>query len=188
VLLVGDSITRDYSEVATPLLESKGYQVIYAGVPGRSILDSNECTGIGARLYLQLFDPDVVVMQYTGNYGLLASGGIKPCEPVVQLATKPFFRQWKKAARINQAILTKRKARFLWILNPVVAPQYDPTRTLVPGINDIYRKISKKKAGPIDAWTAFGGSVLNQSLHTDGLHLSASGKQRMANLVVGAVG
>jgi lysophospholipase L1-like esterase len=188
VLLVGDSITRDYTQVAIPQLQAKGYQVIYAGVPGRSLLDANQCTGIGANRYLGLFDPDVVVMQYTGNYGLLTAAEIHPCQPLVELATKPFFKQWKRAAKINQKILTKRKARFFWILNPVVHPAYDPTRTLVPGINNIYRKVAGRRAGVIDAWTAFGGSVLFASLHTDGLHLSDSGKQRMANLVVRAVG
>jgi hypothetical protein len=188
VLLVGDSITRDYTQVAIPQLQAKGYQPIFAGVPGRSLLDQNQCTGEGARKYLAFFDPDVVVMQYTGNYGLLTGAGIGPCAPMVELATKPFFKQWKRAARINQRILMKRKARFFWILNPVVRPVHDPTRTLVPGINDIYRKVAGRRAGVIDAWSAFGGSVLYESLHTDGLHLSASGKQRMADLVVRAVG
>jgi lysophospholipase L1-like esterase len=188
VLLVGDSVTRDYATVAIPQLQAKGYQIIYAGVPGRSLLDDNQCTGIGANRYLALFDPDVVVMQYTGNYGLLTAAGIKPCQPLVELATKPFFKQWKRAAKANQRILTRKKARFLWILNPVVHPAFDPTRTLVPGINDIYRKIAGKRAGLIDVWSAFGGNTLDLSLHTDGLHLSATGKQRMSDLVVRAVG
>jgi lysophospholipase L1-like esterase len=58
----------------------------------------------------------------------------------------------------------------------------------VPGINDIYRKNARRRAAVIDAWTGFGGSTLNPSLHTDGLHLSATGKQRMADLVVRAIG
>ncbi len=187
VLLLGDSITVGYQGEAAAKLAAKGYQVTVAGVRGSSILDVNECRAKAAKILLKAVDPDVVVFENTGNYGLLTYLGIPPCKPVLTKGSAKFFAKWEKAAKVNQAALVKKGARFLWLLNPTVSAVHDPQRTLIPTINGIYRRIAPP-GGLIDAWTAFGGSTYNASLHTDGLHLSAAGITKMSDLVVVAVG
>jgi lysophospholipase L1-like esterase len=187
VLLLGDSITVGYQGTAAAKLAAKGYQVTVAGVRGSSILDVNECRGKAARLLLKAVDPDVVVFENTGNYGLLTYLGLPPCKPVLTKGSARFFAKWEKAAKVNQAALMRKGARFLWILNPTVSAAHDPPRTLIPTINAIYRRIAPP-GGVIDAWSAFGGSTYNAGLHTDGLHLSAAGITKMSDLVVAAVG
>jgi lysophospholipase L1-like esterase len=62
---------------------------------------------------------------------------------------------------------------------------------VVPQINAIYVRVAATnpaQASTIDAWTAFGGSTFDQSLHSDVEHLSPTGAQLLANLVVAAVG
>ena len=183
VLLVGDSITMNYSGLAATALAAKGYEVIQFGVGGSSILDADACKGHRARILLNAFDPDVVVYQNTGNYH-------RPCPPQVAYASKQFYRQWKAAARVNQRILISKGARFFWILNPAV--RHPVVTPAVPQINAIFRAVGATKPANvklIDAWTPFGGATFNPALHVaDGIHLSPAGAQTMANLVVAAVG
>ena len=122
---MGDSITKSYQDEAAASLRAKGYVVTLEGFPGRSLLDVNMCKAGEAHGWLDLVDPDVVVFQAIGNYGLLTAGGIPPCSPAVVSGSTAFFRKWKSAASLNQRTLTKRKARFLWILNPVDQPRPD---------------------------------------------------------------
>jgi lysophospholipase L1-like esterase len=179
VLLVGDSFTARYQDAAAEALRSKGYQVFPGGVEGTGLLDANQCRGRYAYALLTLVDPDVVVFTSVGNYIILPH-----CSPTVAYASKQFFRKWKTAARITQRALTRKAARFLWVLAPA-----GRANTMVPRLNEIYRKIAGKRAGVIDAWTAFGGATYQPALHeADGNHLNAAGSQRLAALVVAAVG
>jgi lysophospholipase L1-like esterase len=61
--------------------------------------------------------------------------------------------------------------------------------SVMPTLNDLYREVGGRKTGFVDAWSAFGGSTYNAALHVaDGLHLNAAGRQKLADLVVAAVG
>jgi hypothetical protein len=61
--------------------------------------------------------------------------------------------------------------------------------TVMPTLNRIYREVGGRKTGFVDAWTAFGGSTYDASLHAaDGLHLNLAGQQRLAEVVTAAVG
>jgi lysophospholipase L1-like esterase len=183
VLLLGDSITAGYQDRAATALAALGYRVTKAGVGGRSLLDANMCRAGQAYIWADTVDPDIVVVQALGNYAQLVGGGMPACTPAVVPGTKPFFRRWRTAARLNQKVFTKRKARVLWILGPVTSPP-----KLVPPLNDIYRRVAGTKAEIVDAWSNFGGSTYNASLHIwDGVHLNETGSQRLANLVVTAI-
>ena len=62
---------------------------------------------------------------------------------------------------------------------------------VIQPLNAIYSQVAASKpthTGTIDAWTAFGGKVFDQSLHKDDQHLNDAGTALMANLVVNAVG
>ncbi len=183
MLLVGDSITVSYQDQAAALLRAKGYQVLLAGFPGRSLLDLNMCRASEAHYWAKSFHPDVVVYQAIGTYGLLTGGGIPPCAPPLTPGSTAFFRKWKKAAGLNQRAF-KAPARFLWILNPQTVPASNTA-----ALNAIYRDVAQGKAGLIDAWTSFGGATFDPRWRIwDGVHLNEAGQTRMANLVVAAVG
>ena len=53
----------------------------------------------------------------------------------------------------------------------------------------LYRGLAGAKAGLVDAWTVFGGSMYNPAFHVaDGTHLNQTGQDKLASLVVAAVG
>lgn len=179
VLLVGDSITVNYQRTVAAKLASKGYQVIPAGVAESSILDTGVCDGAYARSLLEYADPDVVVFENNGNYGL--QPGLAPCAPRVTLGSKAFYRQWTEAARRNQKTLTSRHARFLWVLSPSVGTA--PKRPMIPKLNAIYRHLAAKGIGLVDAWSAFGGIRFDPRLRYDQQHLNAAGAERIADYI-----
>ncbi len=177
VLLVGDSITVNYQEAVAALLEPKGYEVIRHGIPGTGLLDANICRGQYALSLLKYVDPDVVVYENNGNYGLYA-----PCQEYIEYGSVSFYRRWRKVASVTQRHLTRWGARFLWVEAPSV--NFDPKREAVPRLNAIYRSIGVT----VDAWSSFGEATWDQSLRYDVQHLNAAGAQRVAGLVVQAVG
>jgi hypothetical protein len=184
VLLLGDSITESYQDEAATLLTRRGYQVIKAGRGGTGLLDADHCNGQWQRFLTSLADPDIVVVEYVGNYLFYP-----PCTklPVLKRTAPKFLRHWTKSARLTQRLLMKRGARFLWVLNPAV--DYPPRTAQMPLLNDAYRRVGGTKTGYVDAWTAFGGAVYNASLHApDGIHLSQAGQNRLAALVANAIG
>jgi lysophospholipase L1-like esterase len=116
--------------------------------------------------------------------GPLVGGGMPKCKPEVVKGSRAFFSKWKSAARVNQRLLTRDGARFLWVLNPQTSPSL-----ITADINAIYRSVAPGTAGFVDAWTSFGGSRYNPDLHVwDGVHLNQAGQQRLADQVVAAIG
>jgi lysophospholipase L1-like esterase len=183
VLLVGDSITASYQDEAAALLRARGYQVVLAGLHGRSLLDQNMCKGAAVSLLRAFHDPDVVVLEGISNYALLTAGGIPPCQPMVAKYSKAFYREWRKAAKANTKAADRK--RTIWVLAPQTRSDVGIRR-----LNDIYRKLGRYPlARTVDAWTSFGGATYNASLHVaDGIHLNQAGQNRLAALVAAAVG
>jgi lysophospholipase L1-like esterase len=183
VLLIGDSITNNYEQEAVTLLSARGYQVIPFGIFGTGLLDANNCKGHFARDVMRYVDPDVVVVEYIGNYGGRVEFGVAPCEPMKPYGSKAWLRRWGNAAKNNYRAYGRRGARVFFVQVPSV--NFSPKREVVPQINAIYRGLG----GPtIDAWTAFGGAPFDQSLRKDGQHLNQAGAEKMAALVAQAVG
>jgi lysophospholipase L1-like esterase len=187
VLLVGDSLTGNYGPVAAQRLRAKGYEATVVSVRGGGLLDADKCKGKYARKLVKAHRPDVVVYQSKGNYNLLGHVGVRPCRPQVAYGTADFYSRWQKAAAKNETALTKKGARFYWILNPSTDPRFDPSGFIIPELNRIYRKL--RPFWVIDAWTPFGGATYDPDLHqADGLHLNAAGSALMADLVVARIG
>jgi hypothetical protein len=178
VLLVGDSITVNYQDVAAAELGARGYQVIRAGIVGASLLDADICGGAYAKDLLKMVDPDVVVFENNGNYA--ARRGVAVCRPTVY-GSDVWLRRWRNAAALNQRILKRRGARFIWVQAPSV--KMEPKAAVVPKLNSIYEKLGDTA----DAWTEFGGETFDPSLRYDGQHLNESGAELMTDVVVDAV-
>jgi lysophospholipase L1-like esterase len=180
VLLTGDSITVTYQDRTAQLLEARGYQVIKAGIGGASLLDQGIC-GVGyANALVAYVDPDVVIIQYSGNYGTRRD--VPKCKPEKTFGSPAWLRRWASAAGVNQRRLARRGARVLWVETPSV--DYSPKREIVPKLNAIYRTTGET----IDVWTAFGGDWFDPSLRYDVQHLNGRGAQKVAELVNDAVG
>jgi lysophospholipase L1-like esterase len=184
VLLIGDSITVNYQDATAALLDARGFLTIKAGVGASSLLDENRCKGALVRQMVAFVDPDVVVLQGSGNYANLTPG-VGVCRPQVTYGSPAFFKLWTRASKVTQRRALRRKAQVLWVINPTVA--FEPKRRAIPQINTIYRQVAGTKAGLIDAWTAFGGPVFDQSLRYDVQHLNAAGARRMAELIDAAI-
>lgn len=178
VLLVGDSITINYQDVAAAELGARGYQVIRAGIAGASLLDADICNGAYAKDLLKMVDPDVVVFENNGNYA--NRRGVPVCRPT-EYGTDVWLRRWRNAAALNQRVLKRRGARFIWVEAPSVKMQ--PKAAVVPKLNSIYENLGDTA----DAWTEFGGETFDPSLRYDGQHLNESGAELMTNVVVDAV-
>jgi lysophospholipase L1-like esterase len=176
VLLMGDSITTSYQARAAELL-GPGYAVTGAGSNSSSLLDADVCNGARAKELVAQVDPDVVVVEYAGNYARRGPA----CTPAVVQGDAKFYKRWSVSVRKNNNLLKAKGARVLWVLVPV--PQRVPYTAMTPQLNAIY--LSRAGANTVDAWTSFGGSTYDASLHVpnDGLHLSPEGVERMAQTV-----
>jgi hypothetical protein len=171
VLLVGDSNTVNYENIAAAALNAKGYQVTKNGFGATGLLDADLCKGRWAKEALNIIDPDVVIMEYIGAYGFAA-----PCNPNVQSESKAFYNQWRGSATTTQHVLTRHKARFYWVAMPPLL--LDPYTRFTPQLNAIYRSL-----GPtIETW--------NTTAYTQpgGNHLTAQGFQMLSDRVVATVG
>jgi hypothetical protein len=179
VVLVGDSITYNYQDEAAALLRPRGYQVFEIGVPGIGLLDRDFCNASWARLVRKMADPDIVVFESNGNYGVLPQ--FPACNPRKEYGSKPWLRRWRNAAINNQRQFTRRGAQMLWVEVPTV--NFSPKREVVPMLNSIYREV-----GPtIDTWTPFGSEVFDPTFHYDDQHLNQEGADLMAEVVVEAI-
>jgi lysophospholipase L1-like esterase len=182
VLLVGDSITISYQSLAAARLQAKGYVVIKAGVGLTGLLDEGRCRGEYANALAAAHDPDIIVYEHVTNYQSWPA-----CKNTGPYLSKKYWKRLKGAARLTQKPFLKRKARFLWMLMPQTNLSSGPS--VIPTLNNMYRQVGGKKTGFVDAWTAFGGPTYHASLHiADGLHLNATGQQKLADVVVAAVG
>ena len=178
-MLVGDSLTASYQDEVAALLHAKGYQVWTAGRPGRSLLDANMCGAAIVTWLRAVHDPDVVVLEGIANYRLLESAGVPPCLPLVVPNSADFYREWKRAAKANTRAAARKRS--VWVLTPQTRIDAGLAQ-----INGIYRGLRTRT---VDAWSSFGGSVYNPALHVaDGVHLNQAGQDRLAALVVAAVG
>jgi lysophospholipase L1-like esterase len=177
VLLVGDSITVNYQDEAAAMLRAKGYAVTTRGLGGWGMRDRSSCKGQYAR-DLETLRPDVVVFQSSGNYGMY------PRCNRTQFATPTWFNQWRTEATRTQRILTRKGARFHWLLTPMVSASMK--QVVVPMTNAMYENLAEEPV--IDAWSEFGGWSFNSELHSDEIHLNQAGADRVADLVVETVG
>jgi lysophospholipase L1-like esterase len=175
VLLMGDSLTVSYQDEAALALRAKGYQVTGAGLGGTGLLDADHCRAARAKV-LAKGRPDVVVIEYVGNY--LANGHLPCAGPVYAPRSAEFYKAWKVEARRAARVFAVKGARVVWVEAPLaIRLGYNLT---IPAVNAIYRSL-----GP----TLNAAWPYSDATHVaDGLHLSQAGQDRLAAQVVAVVG
>lgn len=189
VLLIGDSITVSYQARVAELLGA-GYAVTGGGVGGTGLLDLGICDGARAKALLKQVDADIAVVEYTGNYGAVSyapgyqGSAAATCLPGETWGSKQWHKRWKASATKMRNKLASKGGRVMFVLVPTTTRAgFAP---LISTLDANYRKVAR--ADVVDAWTAFGGSTFDASLHTsDGLHLSPAGVERMAQTIVAKV-
>jgi lysophospholipase L1-like esterase len=185
VVLMGDSLLA-FSTTSVEVALGPQYETTNAGIGGTSLLDSNVCDGSRGRSLVERYDPDVVVVEYTGNYAQSPVTGVRPCRPVVKYGSRAFYAEWKASARRNQRELRARRARVIWVAVPKTTDP--PYAKVVPGLNRIAREVAGSERNVADGWKRFGGSTYNPELHlADGLHLNAYGNDVLAAVIASAV-
>ncbi|GEM_PF-4308999 len=183
VKLIGDSITQQYQAYAAPALTNSGYNVSLNFFGGTGLLDNWACDGTAFQNMVTNDDPDIVVIEYVGNYQLAPS-----CQPGLTEPSPEFYNAWRAKAVQDTNNLLANGARVYWMLAPGMLN--DPQKSFVFGINQIYSNIaaSTPGVGTVDEYTPFGGGTWDQSLRsTDGVHLNDAGSQLMSQGVVNAV-
>jgi hypothetical protein len=115
VLCIGDSLTTGAAQAVTSQLQAHGFDPEVHAIPGSGLLDTKVTWADQARQLVAQFDPDVVTVEFLGDYGLLGE------RPGVAPNSRDFFTQWASAAQELEGILTSRGAQVYWILGPPVA-------------------------------------------------------------------
>jgi hypothetical protein len=79
VLCIGDSLTSGAAQAVTNQLQAKGFDPEVHAIPGSGLLDTKVNWADQARQVVAQFDPDVVVVEFIGDYGLLGERpGVAP--------------------------------------------------------------------------------------------------------------
>ncbi len=197
VLCIGDSLMFQAVPAMTAALGSKGYDVRFNAVPGSGLLDTRYDWLETAKGLVADFNPDIVVAEFIGDYGLL---GMRPGVPPNSQA---FFDAWRVAAQQMEDILTKRHAQVYWVIGPPVAQpvgQHNLTildqiyQTLVAPDTDSGRPpvidMNSAFSAPGGGYTASIRGPQGQSVQvrtSDGTHLTPAGEDLFAQVVAQAV-
>jgi hypothetical protein len=181
----------------TTQLQAKGFDPNVHGIPGSGLLDTKVNWADTARQLVAQFNPDVVVVEFIGDYGLLGE------RPGVAPNSHQFFAQWASGAEQLEDILTSRGAQVYWVLGPPVAQAVGEHELL--DLDYVYQALhaSNTPTGrtlTIDAWRPFsapGGGYseylpnpqgqLVQIRAPDGTHMTEAGDLLFAQTLVNAV-
>jgi hypothetical protein len=190
-------MTQSASVVSSDL-ESKGFSAQVHPIPGSGLLDTKVDWATEARSLVRAFDPDIVVAEFIGDYGLL---GTRP--GIANSASPQFITQWAAAAQTIEDILTARGAQVYWVLGPPVAQVAGETE--LQAIDRIYvhlhapntpsgRPLTIDLVGP---FSAPGGGYAQdlpgpngspvQVRSADGTHFTPAGISRFASTIADAV-
>ncbi len=202
VVLMGDSLLAEAAGDITTSLEAQGDTVdASAAVPGAGLLDTGISWLSTARSLVAKDDPDVVVVEYVGNYGYF--GGIKG----VSVYTRAFYRRWAAAAQRLEDVLTSRGATVYWVIGPPVdSPTVPKAESGIVVFDRAYANLHAPhtvsgRPPLIDVTPAVTGgtgtyeeSIPNpaggvvQVRQRDGVHFTAYGASLFAGAIVSAVG
>ncbi|HWD55269.1 MAG TPA: hypothetical protein VG346_09100 [Acidimicrobiales bacterium] len=117
VLLVGDSIMQSAGPAATGDLQRQGFQVQVVAYFGTGLLDTKFDWLARMRQLVAQDHPDIVVVEFVGNYGLFGT------RPGIADMTPQFFAAWAAAAQQATDILSSDHAQVYWVLGPPMARQ-----------------------------------------------------------------
>lgn len=196
IVLVGDSVTANYQEVAKRLLESRGFQVLKYGYPGKGLQDADWCKGQLANTIISNNDPDYIVFETMGNYDY---SGFSKCDSTLLSNTEPYFTAMRSTVDLYQSIFTSKGAKMYWVQAPGVAINSTLTASrsaTVEMLNSYYPIVAAAHSNTyvIDVHTPFGGNPPNCTLRDVGrspaaycLHLNRSGENLFASTVNQAI-
>ncbi len=116
VLLVGDSLMSQSAPFVNTYLGDQGFDAQVDAMPGSGLLDTQPNINWPARLQQQVadFDPDEVVVEFIGDYGIFGA------RPGVPDKSPQFYQQWAAAAQQAENILASRRAVVYWVIGPPV--------------------------------------------------------------------
>jgi hypothetical protein len=117
VLLIGDSIMQSAGPAATGDLQRQGFQVQVVAYFGTGLLDTKFDWLDRMRQLVAQYQPDIVVVEFVGNYGLFGT------RPGIADMTPQFYAAWASAAQQATDILSADHAQVYWVLGPPMAKQ-----------------------------------------------------------------
>jgi lysophospholipase L1-like esterase len=184
VLFVGDSITSNVMVDGSgqAFFEQHGFEVRRSATPGFGLLDDPQ-HGYRDQMALQVagFDPDVVVLEFIGNYRSFGDPGL----PGVDVNTAAFYAAWQAEARAVTAAARARGAEVFWVLGPsvgITAEWRDRVHVLAAG----YRRLGAELCDLhyVDAFALLGDPWTPSALRNpDGVHLSSQGGAVLARAI-----
>jgi hypothetical protein len=198
VLLVGDSIMQSAGAAAAGDLQRQGFQVRVVAYFGTGLLDTKfDWLGRMRQLVAQ-YRPDIVVVEFVGNYGLFGT------RPGIADMTPQFAAAWATAAQQATDILSADHAQVYWVLGPPMAkPAMEQKLTILNSIYLALRAPASPARRPlfvdevkpfVDAQGRYLPSIVGPDgrlvpLRTpDGVHLATpAGTQRFADAIAAAL-
>jgi hypothetical protein len=197
VLFLGDSLTYQSASALTADIGAKGFQAQVEPVAGSGLLDTKVNWAQRARQYIATINPDIVVVEFVGDYGLFGT------RPGITDQSPQFYADWMLAAQQLEDILTSRHAQVYWVIGPPVQkPALDQK---IFTLDRIYMSLhapdtTSGKPPTIDVAPAFStpsgaysqslpgpGGTLVQLRLSDGVHFTPAGIERYSEVVCAAV-
>jgi hypothetical protein len=193
VLLIGDSLMESAGAAATGDLQHQGFQVQVAAYFGTGLLDTRFDWLARMRQLVAQYRPDIVVVEFVGNYGLFGT------RPGIADMTPQFSAAWAAAAQQATDILSSGHAQVYWVLGPPMAkPAMEAKLRTLDEIYQGLRAPASPARRPLfvdevkpfsDAQGGYLPSVVGPDgkqtplRQSDGLHLTPSGTQRFADAI-----
>jgi hypothetical protein len=197
VLAVGDSLTFQSSTPLHDDLGQHGLDVSVMAIGGSGLLDTKTNWPDRLRQAVASIDPDEVVVEFIGNYGLFGP------RPGVADGSPQFYQQWAEEAQRLEDILTSRHAVVYWVVGPPVRSPSGNEKVVnlshvyenlhAPGLLssnpptiDAFAPFSDSRGGYTDYGPATNGQIMR--LRTpDGVHFTVAGTQLFARTISDAV-
>ena len=198
VLLIGDSIMQSAGPAVTGDLQHQGFQVRVEAYFGTGLLDTKFDWLERMRQLVAQYKPDIVVVEFVGNYGLFGT------RPGIADMTPQFSAAWAAAAQQATDILSAHHAQVYWVLGPPMAkPAMDQRLTTVDTIYMALRAPASPARRPlfvdevkpfVDAQGRYLRSIVGPDGRQDplrlpdGVHLATpAGTQRFADAIAAAL-
>jgi len=177
VLLVGDSITGQYGSVVASQLRADGYRVTVRGYPGIGLLDHGSRLNVDPLLQadLRTSDPDIVVGEFVGDYGLA-----NPPAPGVPLESPAYYTAWTQAVQGFERGVRRRNATLIWVIPP--RPLRNPGASV--HLAAIYAAQAASGIDVLNSDAVAEARGINATLNSpDGAHLNLVGVGFVAGLI-----
>jgi hypothetical protein len=184
VLFMGDSITGNMlvDGNGEALFERHGFDVQRSATPGFGLLDDPQ-HGYSNEMALRVasFDPDVVVLEFIGNYHAFGDPGLRG----VEIDTPAFYTAWNAEAASLTRLAAARGAQVFWVLGPTVGISQgwvDRVHTIAHGYRALSATLCETRY--VDAFKVIGDPWVAGPWRTpDGVHLTAEGGAVLARAI-----